>query len=42
MAFAKFEGKRFRIDGEIPENHAILAGVETTGNVLPASRASES
>ena len=24
MAFAKFEGNRFRIDGEIAENHAIL------------------
>ena len=24
MACAKFEGNRFRIDGEIAENHAIL------------------
>ena len=24
MAFAKFEGNRFRIVGEIAENHAIL------------------
>ena len=24
MAFAKFEGNQFRIDGEIAENHAIL------------------
>ena len=24
MAFAKFEGNRFRTDGEIAENHAIL------------------
>ena len=24
MAYAKFEGNRFRIDGEIAENHAIL------------------
>ena len=24
MAFAKFEGNRLRIDGEIAENHAIL------------------
>ena len=24
MAFAKFQENRFRIDGEIAENHAIL------------------
>ena len=24
MTFAKFQGNRFRIDGEIAENHAIL------------------
>ena len=24
MTFAKFQGNRFRIDGEITENHAIL------------------
>ena len=24
MASAKFQGNRFRIDGEIAENHAIL------------------
>ena len=27
MAFAKFEGNRFRIDGEIAENHAILVNL---------------
>ena len=27
MAFAKFEGSRFRIDGEIAENHAILVNL---------------
>ena len=27
MSFAKFEGNRFRIDGEIAENHAILVNL---------------
>ena len=27
MVFAKFEGNRFRIDGEIAENHAILVNL---------------
>ena len=27
MAFAKFEEIRFRIDGEIAENHAILVNL---------------
>ena len=27
MAFAKFEGNRFRIDGEIAQNHAILVNL---------------
>ena len=27
MAFAKFERNRFRIDGEIAENHAILVNL---------------
>ena len=27
MAFAKFEENRFRIDGEIPENHEILVNL---------------
>ena len=27
MAFAIFEGNRFRIDGEIAENHAILVNL---------------
>ena len=27
MAFAKFEENRFRIDGEIAENHAILVNL---------------
>ena len=27
MAFAKFEDNRFRIDGEIAENHAILVNL---------------
>ena len=32
MTFAKFEGNRFRIDGEIAENHAIL--VNLTASIL--------
>ena len=27
MAFAKFQENRFRIDGEIAENHAILVNL---------------
>ena len=27
MAFAKFQKNRFRIDGEIAENHAILVNL---------------
>ena len=27
MAFAKFQGNRFRIDEEIAENHAILVNL---------------
>ena len=30
MAFAKFQENRFRIDGEIAENHAILVNYFTT------------
>ena len=33
MAFAKFEGNRFRIKGEIAENHAIL--VNLTASMFP-------
>ena len=32
MAFAKFEANRFRIDGEIAENHAIL--VNLTASII--------
>ena len=32
MAFVKFEENRFRIDGEIAENHAIL--VDLTASVI--------
>ena len=32
MAFAKFQENRFRIDGEIAENHAIL--VNLTASIL--------
>ena len=28
MAFAKFQENRFRIDGEIAENHAILVNLK--------------
>ena len=27
MAFAKFQENRFRIDGEIAENHASIVGI---------------
>ena len=30
MAFAKFQENRFRIDGEITENHAILVNLTTS------------
>ena len=30
MAFAKFQEHRFRIDGEIAENHAILVYLTAT------------
>ena len=36
MAFAKFEGNRFRIDGEIAENHAIL--VNLTASIVASSQ----
>ena len=36
MAFAKFEENRFRIDGEIAENHAILVNL-TASIVGPSS-----
>ena len=32
MAFAKFKGNRFRIGGEITENHAIL--VNLTASII--------
>ena len=35
MAFAKFQANRFRIDGEIAENHAIL--VNLTASIKRAS-----
>ena len=38
MAFAKFQANRFRIDGEIAENHAILvnltASIGRTPNMI--------
>ena len=34
MAFAKFQENRFRIDGEIAENHAIL--VNLTASIVPS------
>ena len=33
MAFVKFEENRFRIDGEIAENHAILVNLTASINV---------
>ena len=30
MAFAKFQENRFRIDGEITENHAILVNLKAS------------
>ena len=37
MAFAKFQENRFRIDGEIAENHAIL--VNLTASIVYRSYA---
>ena len=34
MEFAKFEGNRLGIDGEIAENHAILVNLTASINVL--------
>ena len=34
MTFAKFEGNRLRIDGEIAENHAVLVNL-TASKVDP-------
>ena len=34
MAFAKFEGNWFRIDGEIAENHAILVNLTASSEDL--------
>ena len=34
MAFAKFEENRFRIDGEIAENHAILVNLTASIGML--------
>ena len=36
MAFAKFQENRFRIDGEIAENHAIL--VNLTASIVYTRR----
>ena len=33
MAFAKFQENRFRIDGEIAENHAILVNLTASISV---------
>ena len=33
MAFAKFQENRFRIDGEIAENHAILVNLMASINI---------
>ena len=35
MAFAKFEGNRLRIDGEIAENHAILVNLTASLKTIP-------
>ena len=37
MAFAKFEENRFRIDGEIAENHAILVNLTASIIALPVT-----
>ena len=34
MTFAKFEENRFRIDGEIAENHAILVNLMASIDLL--------
>ena len=34
QAFAKFEDNRFRIDGEIAENHAILVNLTVSINAI--------
>ena len=34
MAFAKFQDKRFRIDGEIAENHAILVNLTASRPIV--------
>ena len=34
MAFAKFQENRFRIDGEIAENHAILVNLTASIDIL--------
>ena len=34
MAFAKFQENRFRIDGEIAENHAILVNLTASIRTL--------
>ena len=33
MAFAKFQENRFRIDGEIAENHAILGNLTASRSI---------
>ena len=38
MAFAKFEENRFRIDGEIAENHAILVNLTAGISVISYGR----
>ena len=41
MAFAKFQGNQFRIDGEIAENHAILVNLTASideKSTIPAVR----
>ena len=34
MAFAKFQENRFKIDGEIAENHAILVNMMAISDYL--------
>ena len=39
MAFAKFQENRFRIDGEIAENHAILVNLTASiGKIQPPEK----
>ena len=40
MAFAKFEENRFRIDGEIAENHAILVNLTASINTFRSRKPS--